>query len=333
MRRLLRGAVLLLAVAGIAAAGLGWGYSVYTSPGPLAEETTVVVPRGAGVEAIARRLAEAGVIDDPTVFAWGVRLTGAGRRLRAGEYAFPAAVSPREVAEILTTGKTVLRRLTVAEGLTVAEVVALLEATDGLVGRVDPLPEEGSLLPETYYFSYGDSRQEIVRRMARAMDEALGELWRGRAPDLPFRDPREALILASIVEKETALAAERPRIAATFINRLRRGMRLQSDPTVVYGLTGGKGPLGRELTRADLAKDHPYNTYTRDGLPPGPISNPGRESIAAVMAPADTDDLYFVADGSGGHVFARTLREHNRNVARWRRLKAGGGRKPAAGGK
>ena len=298
-----------------------WGYTQFTRPGPLAAPTTLVIARGAGLEAVAERLAEAGVIADPLIFVVGVRLARGDRHLQAGEYALAPGISPRGVMELLISGETAVRRLTVSEGLTTAEVVDQLAGmAEGLVDGIWPLPGEGELLPETYYFSYGDSRDDLIRRMRRAMDETLDELWATRAPGLPFKTREEALVLASIVEKETAREDERARIAAVFINRLRRGMPLEADPTVVYGLTGGAEPLGRPLTRADLMRPTPYNTYLIRGLPPGPISNPGRASIAAVLNPAETDELYFVADGIGGHAFTRTLAEHNRYVARWRHL-------------
>ena len=192
---------------------------------------------------------------------------------------------------------------------------------DGLTGTIDARPLEGALLPETYHYSWGDGRPELIARMRRNMAQVLAELWPGRQSDLPLKTPGEALILASIVEKETAIATERRRVAAVFVNRLRRGMRLQSDPTVVYGVTGGTGRLARALNRQDLAKPTLYNTYRIDGLPPTPIANPGRASIEAVLNPLTTAELYFVADGSGGHAFAKTLAEHNKNVRRWRRLR------------
>jgi UPF0755 protein len=291
--------------------------------GPATEETVVVLPRGAGLAEITAALLEARVIDHPWLFRLAVRVLGRDRRLKAGEYAFPARATPQGVIAMLANGETVARRLTVAEGLSVAEIYQLLQSTPALEGELPPPPEEGSLLPETYFYAFGDSRLGLVRRMQDAMRQTLDELWAARAAGLPLRTREEALTLASIVDKETGLAAERDKVAAVFINRLRRGMRLQADPTVIYGITAGDGRLGRELSRRDWQHGSAYNTYQIDGLPPGPIGNPGRAAIEAVLSPAPVDYLYFVADGSGGHAFARTLEEHNRNVARWRKVKNG----------
>src|SRR5579875_434775 len=316
---------------GFLVALLVWGYVTYTSPGPLSEPTNIVIPKGIGVERIAARLAEAGVIRYPRFFAMMAGLLGETRRLRAGEYRFPAHASQRVAMDVLIYAKPVVRRLTIPEGFTTAQVLEELARTDGLEGPVDAKPAEGSLLPETYNFSYGDTRDEMIARMRRAMTETIDTLWKERAPNLPLKSPRDALILASIVEKETGIAEERPHVAAVFLNRLRRNMRLQSDPTVVYAVTHGSGSLGRPLSHADLETASPYNSYLYDGLPPGPIDNPGRASIMAVLHPAESDDLYFVADGSGGHVFAKTLAEHNKNVARLRRIEAQPGpMKPSA---
>jgi UPF0755 protein len=220
-------------------------------------------------------------------------------------------------------GVTVKHRLTIPEGLTSAEIVALVAAAPDLEGSVPAaLPADGSLLPETYFFSKGDTREQLLERMRKGMSDALAELWPARDGAVALKTVAEAVTLASIVEKETGLAAERPRVASVFFNRLAQGMPLQSDPTVIYALTGGKGPLGRALLRADLQVASPYNTYANPGLPPGPIANPGRASLEAVLHPDSTKDLYFVADGSGGHAFAATLDEHNRNVAAWRKQQA-----------
>lgn len=314
-----RAIAILVLVAALAAAGLAWeGHRRFTAAGPLVDAATVVIPRGAGLKAIAARLEEAGVVRDGLVFMIGVRLRKGS--LRAGEYEFPAGVSAEEVMRRMVEGRTVVHKLTIAEGLTVAQVLEELRRAEFLAGDIGRVPAEGMLLPETWHLSRDDPRDEILARMERSMRDLLDRLWDGRAAGLPFKSPFEALVLASIVERETGLAAERPMVAAVFLNRLRLGMRLQSDPTVIYGLSGGLGVLPRPLTKADLAADHPWNTYVIAGLPPTPIANPGRASLEAVLHPAASDALYFVADGSGGHVFARSLDDHNRNVAKWRRI-------------
>ena len=297
-----------------------WGFAQYIKPGPTISEKTVYIPEGSSVGSIANILESEGVIDNAMIFRFGVRLSRVDKGLKAGEFAFSYGVSAKGAAEALINGTTVTRRLTIAEGLTAFQVFDQLVATNGLEDTFD-VPLEGSVLPETYYFSYGDTRSELIKRMVRAMDNNLNRLWRERASGLPFKEPNEALILASIVEKETGVEKERARIAGVFINRLNKGMRLQSDPTVVYGLSKGDGPLGRPLKRADLKKKTPYNTYTINGLPPGPICNPGLAAIRAVLNPEYTDELYFVADGKGGHVFTNNLKEHNRNAAKWRKIR------------
>jgi UPF0755 protein len=310
-----------LLAAGLLAGGLALrGYQIVLAPGPLPEAKTIVVARGSGLRDIANQLAAGGIIEHPRLFALSAWLEGAQHGLRAGEYAFDPGASMRVVLDILREGNTVVRRVTFAEGLTSQEMIDLLSRAEGLSGTVTAAPPDGSLLPDTYHYSLDDERGAIVSRMTKAMALVLADLWAKRAEGLPISSPEEAVILASIVEKETAVPAERARVAAVFVNRLRKGMRLESDPTVVYGLTGGTGPLGRKLFRGDLRKEHAYNTYRIDGLPPGPICNPGRDALAAVMNPITSDELYFVADGTGGHVFARTLDEHNRNVANWRKI-------------
>ena len=325
-RRLLTLAAAALVVAALAV-GTGWylarGY--LRSPGPLRAEAVVELPRGSGFAAIATRLAAAGAIEHPWAFAALARLTGRDRRLQAGEYAIPPGTTPEALMALLESGRVLLHAVVVPEGLTVHEVYGLLRGSEVLAGDLPAPPPEGSLLPETYLVPRGAARGSVVERMRAGMRAALEELWAGRDPELPLRTPEEALTLASIVEKETAKPEEYRLVAAVFVNRLRRGMKLQTDPTVIYALADGRGALGRDLSRADLAVDHPYNTYVVDGLPPGPIANPGRAALAAALDPAPVDYLYFVADGSGGHAFAASLDEHNRNVARWRRLRQNGG--------
>ena len=321
MLRLLGWFVGLTVVIVLSVGGVGtWGYSVFVQPGPVRTNTNIIIPKGAGIERIANLLLDQGLILNALIFRLGAIALGREKALRAGEFSIPPQASSEDILGILRSGKTVVRRLTVAEGLTTAEVLSRLARTEGLTGVVTSNPGEGRLLPETYHFSFGDSRNDIVRRMRSAMDKTVRDLWAKRKPGLPYRTTVEALVMASIVERETGLAAERARVAGVFVNRLNRSMRLQSDPTVIYGLADGLGSLGRSLTRKDLADPHPYNTYVHNGLPPGPIANPGRAAIEAALNPADTDAIYFVADGKGGHAFARTLKEHNRNVAAWRKL-------------
>ena len=317
LRRLLALLALILVIAGLGAGGLWYARETYAAPGPLTEPAQIVIPRG-GTTAIAEALAVRGVIADSRAFLAAVWLTRGEGALRAAEFAFPAGASLRDVLEILRRARPVQRRLTIPEGLTTRQIAAILDRTEGLTGET-PAFGEGALLPETYAFQWGDTRAALVRRADQAMDAALAEIWAARAPNLPLATPREALILASIVERETGKADERARVAGVFINRLRRGMMLQSDPTAAYAAADG-GVLERPLTRADLDRDHPFNTYRVRGLPPGPIASPGRDALRAVVQPEATEFLFFVADGTGGHAFGRTLEEHNRNVARWREI-------------
>jgi UPF0755 protein len=309
--------VMMLLLAGLGAGGWWYAQHAFAAPGPAAEPVQMVVPRG-GTTAIAAELAERGVIADPRAFLAAAWLTRGEGPLRAAEFVFPAGASLRDVLEVLRRARPVQRRLTIPEGLTARQIAALIERAEGLTGDVPPF-DEGALLPETYAYEWGDTRAAVVRRAETAMEAALAEIWASRVPNLPLRTPREALILASIVERETGKAEERARIAGVFINRLRRGMPLQSDPTTAYAAADG-GVLDRPLTRADLDRDHPFNTYRIRGLPPGPIASPGRDALRATVQPEATDFLYFVADGTGGHAFGRTLEEHNRNVARWREI-------------
>ncbi len=280
--------------------------------------TVVVLERGAGLIRIADELDRAGAIRSAGVFGLAARLTGAASELKAGEYEFRSGTPMARVLADIRAGKVVRHLVTIPEGWT-SEMAA--EAVNGepvLVGHVDP-PPEGAILPDTYQVQRGDERAAVIARMAEAREALVSTLWAARQPGLPFKAVEEAVILASIVEKETGLASERPRIAAVFVNRMRAGMRLETDPTVIYGISKGR-PLGRGLTVGELARPTPYNTYQIDGLPPTPIANPGRAALEAVMDPPSTEELFFVADGSGGHVFAKTYPEHQANVARWRRM-------------
>jgi UPF0755 protein len=247
-------------------------------------------------------------------------LDGEHSQLKRGEYEFKAGVSMNEIESLMASHKVVRHKITIPEGLTSDQIVQRLRDDDVLIGDVKEIPREGSLMPDTYYFERGDTRQSILARMAKAQTHIVDEIWKGRASDLPIRSPGEMVTLASIVEKETGKPDERPKVASVFVNRLTKHMRLESDPTIVYGLVFGKGTLGRPITRADLNQATPYNTYQIDGLPPGPISNPGKAALQAVANPARGKDLYFVADGTGGHVFADSFEQHLKNVAHWRQI-------------
>lgn len=314
-----RFAAFLIVVLGLAATGFWFAANLYLGPGHSAETARVLIPKGAGAREIAELLEDKRVVPNAWVFLGGAQIDGQLSRLKAGEYDIPPRASGREIAALIASGKTVVRRITFAEGLMSGQIAALLNAAEGLDGDPVAVPPEGSVLPDTYFYAWGDPRGRIVERATRAMRDTLAELWAKRAENLPLRDPAEALVLASIVERETGHADERGRVAAVFVNRLRRGMRLQADPTVAYGIDR-MAPLGRPLSRADLDTRHDWNTYVIAGLPPTPIANPGRASIEAVLNPPQTDELYFVADGEGRHAFARDLAEHNRNVAKLREI-------------
>jgi UPF0755 protein len=298
-----------------------WGVLTYVSPGPAARHggaTTVILRHGARLPEIASTLEDRGVVRSSSLFMAAAQITGAARALKAGEYAFPSHASMAEVIGMIRLGRIVRHVVTIPEGLTSEQAVAILMANDVMTGSA-PVPAEGSILPETYEVERGTDRGAVLQRMMAARDRLVAELWPHRQSGLPFKSPEEALILASIVEKETARPDERPRVAAVFINRLKAGVPLGSDPTIIYGLTRGQ-PLGHGIRQSELASNTPYNTYHFAGLPPTPICNPGRASIAAVLDPARTPDLYFVADGTGGHAFAATLQEHEKNVLRWRQI-------------
>ncbi|GGB43059.1 4-amino-4-deoxychorismate lyase [Roseibium aquae] len=317
-----------LAVFSLAAVGgaLYFGKQTFEKPGPLDGEATVLISSGAGLSGITDRLAANGVIDDTwfddLVFNFGVRFYKNETRLQAGEYLFEPGVSMQQVMNDLVEGKAVTHSVTVPEGWTTAQIVDRVRAHPVLVGEITSVPAEGELLPETYTFTRGASRQAILDQMKAAQAKLLAEIWDRRASNLPIETPEDLVVLASIVEKETAKADERPRVAGVFINRLNRGMRLQSDPTILYGLFGGEAwsQDRSAITRSQLQAENAYNTYQIDGLPPGPIGNPGRAAMEAVANPSRTDDLFFVADGTGGHAFAETYEQHQRNVARWREI-------------
>lgn len=289
----------------------------FDGAGPLPEARAVVVPRGSMGE-VSAALARAGVVRSASALE-AVSVISRGGAIHAGELEFPAGASLRQVLAVLRTGRQVLHKVTIPEGLTAAQVALLLDRAPALDGET-VIPAEGMFLPDTYVFERGLRRGAIAERGREAMIRALERAWQGRKQDLPLASATEALILASIVERETGKAEERPHVAAVLLNRLRRGMKLQTDPTVIYGASGGLGVLNHGLTRAELDRDDPYNTYRIPGLPPGPISMPGVASLKAVTQPATSEDLFFVADGTGGHAFAKTQEEHQRNVLHWREL-------------
>lgn len=311
--------VLLLAGA---LAGILYFNHALSVPGPLAQATTIVVPRGAGSRDVGDLLEKAGAVESSWLFFAAVQTAGDRGKLKAGEYQIPAHASLGDVVAMIAAGKVMQHPITIPEGLTSQQIVARLAGEDVLSGTIEQTPPEGSLLPETYNVVRNTPRAELLQTMTEKDRALVREVWAGRDPGLPLKTPEELVTLASLIEKETAIPGERPRIAAVFINRLRRGMRLQSDPTIIYGLVGGKGTLGRPISRADIADATPYNTYTIRGLPPGPITNPGKASLEAAAHPAKTDDLYFVADGHGGHAFAATFAEHRKNVERLRAIEA-----------
>ncbi len=309
----------LLIVAVVAMAGVVWGVQRFNAPGSLQADKVVIVPRGDLLE-ITSQLEREGVIENSMLFNAALLLQGKSSKLKEGEYLFKQNASMREVMDTLVSGKQILHTVTLPEGLTSEQIVQRLGESDVLGGDVRDMPKEGSLLPETYKVTRGTTRSDLIKKMQDDQKKVVDQIWARRASDLPLRSPYELIILASIVEKETGKADERPRVAGVFMNRLQKHMRLQSDPTIVYGLVGGKGSLGHSISRAELDKFTPYNTYSIEGLPPGPIANPGRAALEAVANPSRTQELYFVADGTGGHVFAATIDEHSRNVQRWRQI-------------
>jgi UPF0755 protein len=310
--------ILLIAMVAVGA-GYYYGKQILEAPGPLVEEKIVNIPQRAGKRDIADVLTREGVIDvNPWIFIGSVFALKASSDLKPGEYAFQKNASLREVIATIVEGKVVQHAVTIPEGLTSEQIVSRLSDNDIFTGSVTEIPREGTLLPETYKFPRGTSREQVIQRMQQAQKRILAEIWERRSPDLPFRTPEQLVTLASIVEKETGKPDERSRVAAVFLNRLKQKIKLQSDPTIIYGLVGGKGTLGRPIKRSEITQPSPYNTYVIDGLPPGPISNPGRASLEATASPARTRDLYFVADGTGGHAFTETYDQHLKNVARLR---------------
>jgi UPF0755 protein len=310
---------LLILVALAGGVALAVGKHRFEAPGPLEQDKMVNIPQRLGILDIADLLRREGVMDEHSaVFVGGVVALKARAELKSGEYLFPKRASVRDVVETMVEGKVVQHGLTVPEGLTSEQVVRRLLDSDMLTGNIKDIPHEGSLLPESYRFSRGTPRDQVIQRMQRDQRRVVQESWERRVPDLPLKTPEQLVILASIIEKETSKAEERTRVAAVFINRLKQRKRLESDPTIVYGLVGGKGPLGHPITKSEKETPTPYNTYMIDGLPPGPIGNPGRASLEAAANPARTKEIYFVADGTGGHVFSESYDQHLKNVARLR---------------
>jgi UPF0755 protein len=298
-----------------------YGKQILESPGPLQEEKVVNIPARAGKRDIAEVLNKEGVTDvNPWIFIASVFALKASSDLKPGEYAFQKNASLRDVVATMVEGKVVQHAVTIPEGLTSEQIVARLSDNDIFTGSVNEIPREGTLLPETYKFPRGTTRDQVIQRMQQAEKRVVAEIWERRSPDLPIKTPEQLVALASIVEKETGKPDERSRVAAVFVNRLKQKIKLQSDPTIIYGLVGGKGTLGRPIKRSEITQPSPYNTYVIDGLPPGPISNPGRASLEASANPARTRDLYFVADGTGGHAFTETYDQHQKNVAKLRAM-------------
>lgn len=314
--------ITLLLLAMLGAGGVYYyGRQVLEAPGPLKEDKIVNIPQRAGKRDIAETLNREGVTDvNPWIFIASVAALKASSDLKPGEYAFQKNASLRDVIATIVEGKVVQHSVTIPEGLTSEQIVARLSDNDIFSGSVREVPREGTLLPETYKFPRGTTREQVIQRMQQAHKRVLAEIWERRSQDIPVKTPEQLVTLASIVEKETGKPDERSRVAAVFVNRLKQRIKLQSDPTIIYGLVGGKGTLGRPIKRSEITQPSPYNTYVIEGLPPGPISNPGRASLEAAANPARTRDLYFVADGTGGHAFTETYDAHQKNVAKLRAM-------------
>jgi UPF0755 protein len=312
--------MLLIIIGVVVGGGVLFGKQRFEAPGPLDDDKMVTIPKGLGIRDISDLLVQEGVIDQPWIFMGGVFVLKARDGLKAGEYQFTKHASLHDVVSTIVEGRVVQHQLTMAEGLTSEQIVERLLQNDVLTGNIREIPREGSLLPESYKFVRGTTREQLIQRMQQAQQRVLQEIWDHRAPDLPLKTPEQLVTLASIVEKETGKPEERSRVAAVFVNRLKQKMRLQSDPTIIYGLVGGKGSLGRPIMRSEIEQPTPYNTYVIDGLPPGPIANPGRATLEATANPARTKEIFFVASGDGGHAFAETLEQHQKNVAHLREL-------------
>ena len=330
MKRLFLNTISFLMAAALLGGALivAWSYHLYKAPAErTGEETFFLIERGDTLRSIARNLSAEDLISNETVFRMSARFRGLESRFQAGEYKIPPQATMETLQNLFVSGKTFSRQITIPEGLTSWQIVQIINQVPAMKGEIADIPAEGTLLPETYAYQRTDTREGLIARMQENMTAAIDGLWDGRVRGLPFDSKEEAIVLASIVEKETAVAAERAKVAGVFINRLHKGMKLQSDPTVIYALTNGQiqntgqGPLGRRLLRKDLTIPSPYNTYANEGLPPAPIANPGLASMASVLNPEEHDYLYFVADGTGGHVFAKTLKEHNNNVNKWRKIR------------
>jgi UPF0755 protein len=311
---------ILILLAIIVGVGFAVGKHRFDAPGPLAADKVVNIPPRSGIRDIADLLTKEGVIEHPLTFIVGSLLAKTHEELRFGEYQFNKQASLHDVLNTLVSNKVVQHQITVAEGLTSEQIIQRLLESDMLSGNIREIPREGSMLPESYRFPRGTPRDQVIQRMQQSQKRVIQEVWEHRAPDLPLRTPEQLVTLASIVEKETGRSDERTRVAAVFVNRLKQHMKLQSDPTIIYGLVGGKGTLGRPIQRGEIEQPTPYNTYVIEGLPPGPIANPGRAALEAVANPARTKELYFVADGTGGHAFSETLDQHQKGVARLRAM-------------
>jgi UPF0755 protein len=318
---MLRFFAVLVVLAAIAGGAWFWEQQNWQAAGPSIAYKIVMVKPGDHVATISENLQKNGVIANANLFRIGLRLRNQQTGLKAGEYGFPARVSMADVTAILIAGKSIEHKLTAAEGLTSQMIYDIVKKDSVLVGDAGAVPQEGTLLPETYLFTRGMTRVQMLNKMREAQKKLIAAQWPARIGNLPIKTPQEAIILASIVEKETGIPEERRHIAAVFENRLRLGMKLQSDPTIIYGITKGY-PIGRRIRQSEIDAQTPYNTYAIPGLPVGPICNPGKDAILAVLNPAGSDDLYFVADGTGGHVFAQTMAEHEKNVANWRKIHA-----------